>query len=85
MTRRRRTLSKKRQQIILVRLREAIKEERRKRKITQDVLARRMRTSQSWVTRIESGRQPITFDQYNEIAGIVGFDPLEILTAIYET
>ena len=45
---------------------------RRKKKLTQSELAKKLKTKQSVIARIETGEQNLTTDKLNEIAGVLG-------------
>jgi transcriptional regulator with XRE-family HTH domain len=64
------------------RLVEFLTAERRRRKVRQTELARRLRRSQTWVARTEAGKRRIAVDEFLSIAHVLGFDPVAAIRAI---
>jgi ribosome-binding protein aMBF1 (putative translation factor) len=58
---------------------EAIMTERKKAGIRQVQLAKRLRRSQTWVARIESGERRIDVIEFLALAEAIGFNPTKII------
>jgi transcriptional regulator with XRE-family HTH domain len=50
--------------------------ERKKRKLNQGVVARRLGVPQSWLSRVESGLRPIHIDEFAILAKAIGFNAI---------
>jgi transcriptional regulator with XRE-family HTH domain len=64
------------------RLVEYIVSERKRRKIQQQKLARRLKQHQSWVSRLENGERRIDVIEFLDLAKAIGFDPAIALRKI---
>ena len=64
------------------RLVEFIVSERKRRKIQQQKLARRLKQHQSWVSRLESGQRRIDVCEFLDLAKAIGFNPYMALRKI---
>jgi HTH-type transcriptional regulator/antitoxin HipB len=66
------------------RLARLLVEERKRRKIRQRKLARRLKQHQSWVSRLESGTRRIDVIEFLDLAEAIGFDPSVALKKIWD-
>jgi transcriptional regulator with XRE-family HTH domain len=57
--------------------------ERRKRNLLQANIAGRLKQSQAWMARIESGNRHICVDEFFALARVIGFDPFKALRKVY--
>jgi HTH-type transcriptional regulator/antitoxin HipB len=64
------------------RLARLLVEERKRRKIRQQKLARRLKQHQSWVSRLESGTRRIDVIEFLDLAEAISFDPSVALKKI---
>lgn len=56
----------------------AIVAERKRRKLKQWYVARRLKKPQSWVSRLESGERRICIPEFLTLAQIIGFDAVRV-------
>lgn len=56
--------------------------ERKRRKLKQGYVARRLKKPQSWVSRLESGERRICIPEFLTLARIIGFDPVRVFRAL---
>lgn len=64
---------------------EFLKSERKKRGIPQTVLAKQMRLTQNWMSRLEAGQRRISVCEFIQLAKFIGFDPHAILRQLIKT
>ena len=57
-------------------------EQRRKAKLTQAQVARKLRRYQSFVATVESGQRRIDLIEFLEFADAIGFDPVAAIKAL---
>ena len=62
---------------------EAIVAERKKAGIRQVPLAKKLKRSQTWIARIESGERRIDVIEFLELAEAIGFDPYAMITLLF--
>jgi transcriptional regulator with XRE-family HTH domain len=55
---------------------ELIRAERRARKLKRRTVARRCGAAPSWLRRLESGKHPVTLNDFLDLAREIGFDPV---------
>lgn len=65
-----------------IKLGDALIEERRKRGITQKLVAEKLKCEPSRLARIEQGTQRIDVIQFLDLARVVGFDPASFITTL---
>ena len=57
--------------------------ERRRRKLKQGVIARRLKKPQSWVSRLESGERRICIPEFLTLARVIGFNPARAFSKLH--
>jgi len=60
----------------------ALVAERKKAGISQIELAKKLKRSQTFVTRMETGRRRIDVVEYLELAEVIGFDAAKLIEAL---
>jgi transcriptional regulator with XRE-family HTH domain len=63
----------------------AILTERHRSGLTQAEVAKRLRKVQSTIAQIESGQRRVDVVEFLQIADVLGFDPIEIISEIRKT
>jgi transcriptional regulator with XRE-family HTH domain len=67
------------------RLIELVTAERKQAGISQVQLAKKLKKSQSWISRIESGKQRLFVTELLDLAEVIGFDALTMITAVQQS
>jgi transcriptional regulator with XRE-family HTH domain len=60
-----------------------IKRARKSRRLRQE-LARRLGVTHSWISRVESGARQLDVVEFMQIAGAIGFDPIQMLRRVWK-
>jgi transcriptional regulator with XRE-family HTH domain len=61
----------------------AIRRERERRNISQTALARRLRVSQTWIMRLETGDRRLDVIELHDLAKAIGFDAYAIQREVW--
>jgi len=59
-----------------------IKAERKRARIQQTALAKRLKLTQNSISRLEHGERRVEFCEFLMLASVIGFDPVPVVRAL---